>query len=53
LTLALHPHVAGVAHRAHYLGQVLDLLRDRDDTVFVTGSEIADWFVAADGTRAR
>ena len=49
-TLALHPHVAGVAHRAHYLGRVLDLLMDRDDTVFVTGSEIADWFVAADGT---
>lgn len=53
LTLALHPHVVGVAHRAHYLTRILDLLRDRDDTVFVTGSEIADWFVAADGTGGR
>ena len=32
---------------------VIDLLQDRDDTVFVTGSEIADWFVAADGTGGR
>ena len=53
LTLALHPHVVGVAHRAHYLVGVIDLLQDRDDTVFVTGSEIADWFVAADGTGGR
>ena len=52
-TLALHPHVAGVAHRAHYLGRVLDMLLARDDTVFVTGSEIADWFIAADGTGGR
>ncbi len=53
LTLALHPHVVGVAHRVHYLARVLDLLQARDDTVFVTGSEIADWFVAADGTDGR
>lgn len=50
LTLALHPHVAGVAHRAHYLARALDLLQARGDTVFVTGSEIADWFVDADGS---
>ena len=43
----------GVPHRAHYLARVLDLLQARDDTVFVTGSEIADWFVAADGTDGR
>ena len=48
MTLALHPHVAGVAHRAHYLARILDLLRARPDTVFVTGSESADWFVAAE-----
>tara|TARA_R110000787_G_scaffold9229_16_gene32545 strand:- start:520 stop:1389 length:870 start_codon:yes stop_codon:yes gene_type:complete len=52
-TLALHPHVVGVAHRAHYLGRVLDMLMARDDTVFVTGSEIADWFIAADGSNGK
>ncbi|MCH9673821.1 MAG: polysaccharide deacetylase family protein [Gammaproteobacteria bacterium] len=47
LTLALHPHIMGVAHRADVLADCLDLLRSRDDTVFVTGSQIADWFIAA------
>jgi peptidoglycan/xylan/chitin deacetylase (PgdA/CDA1 family) len=50
LTIALHPHVMGVAHRADVLARCLDLLMRRDDAVFVTGSEIADWFIAADGS---
>ena len=50
LTIALHPHIMGVAHRADVLARCLDLLLARDDTVFVTGSEIADWFIAEDGT---
>lgn len=49
LTIALHPHVVGVAHRAHFLARTLDLLQGRDDAIFVTGSEIVDWFVQADG----
>ena len=48
VTIALHPHVIGVAHRAYYLGQMLDLLLARDDTIFVNGGQIADWFVEAD-----
>ena len=48
VTMALHPHVIGVAHRAYYLGQMLDLLLARDDTIFVNGGQIADWFVEAD-----
>lgn len=50
VTIALHPHLIGVAHRAYYLAEMLDMLLARDDTIFVTGSEIADWFVEADGT---
>lgn len=46
LTIALHPHVMGVAHRADVLARCLDRLLARDDTIFVTGSQIADWFVA-------
>ena len=49
LTVALHPHVVGVAHRAHFLARTLDLLSERDDAIFVIGSEIADWFAKADG----
>ena len=48
LTLALHPHLMGVAHRADVLGQCLDLLLARNDTTFVTGSQIADWYVGAE-----
>jgi hypothetical protein len=50
LTLAMHPHVLGVPHRAYYLEKALDLLAQRRDTIFVTSSQIADWFLAADNT---
>jgi len=48
LTLALHPHLIAVPHRFPYLVRMLDLLLTRNDTVFMRGSDIADWFVAAD-----
>lgn len=53
LTLGLHPHLVGVPHRAYWLEKSLDLLQSRRDTVFMTSSQIADWFVAADGTGGR
>ena len=48
LTLALHPHLIAVPHRFPYLDSMLDLLQARSDTVFMQGSDIADWFVEAD-----
>lgn len=48
LALGLHPHLIAVPHRFGYLKRMLDDLLARDDTVFMTGSQIADWFVAAD-----
>jgi hypothetical protein len=50
LTLAMHPHVLGVPHRAYYLEKALDLLMRRRDTVFLTSSQIAEWYLAADKT---
>ena len=47
LTLALHPHLIGVPHRFAYLERMLDLLQGREDTVFVVGRHIADWYMAA------
>jgi peptidoglycan/xylan/chitin deacetylase (PgdA/CDA1 family) len=44
VTIGLHPHLMGVPHRFGFLLKMLDLLMARDDTVFMTGSEIADWF---------
>ena len=44
LTLGLHPHLIGIPHRFVYLQQVLEVLAARTDTVFMTGSAIADWY---------
>lgn len=45
LTIALHPHIIGVPHRLRYLTMALDMLARRSDTLFMTGSQIADWYV--------
>jgi hypothetical protein len=49
MALGLHPHLIGVPHRIGYLERMIDDLLGRDDTIFMTGSKIADWFIAADG----
>jgi peptidoglycan/xylan/chitin deacetylase (PgdA/CDA1 family) len=46
LTISLHPHLSGVPHRINYLMEVVDALMKRDDTVFLSGSRILDWFRA-------
>ena len=46
-SLGLHPHLIGVPHRIGYLEKMVDDLLARDDTVFMTGSQIADWFIAS------
>jgi peptidoglycan/xylan/chitin deacetylase (PgdA/CDA1 family) len=48
LSLSLHHHLNGVPHRIRFLEKMLDLLLDRKDTIFMTGGEIADWFIEAD-----
>lgn len=44
LTLGLHPHLVAVPHRIGYLEAALDMLQARDDTIFMTGAQIADWY---------
>ena len=44
LTLPVHPHLTGVPHRIGYFCDILDALLARRDTVFMVGSQIADWF---------
>jgi allantoinase len=46
LTIALHPHLSGVPHRIGYLTEVVDALVAREDTIFLRGSQILDWFLA-------
>lgn len=51
LTLALHPHLIAVPHRIGYLERLLDTLKARSDTIFMTGSQIADWFTGASSSK--
>jgi hypothetical protein len=46
LTIALHPHLSGVPHRINYLMEVIDALVARNDTVFMRGSQILEWFLS-------
>lgn len=48
LVLPLHPHLVGVPHRMRWLHEILDMLIARDDTMFTTPSEIADWYRAVE-----
>lgn len=48
LPIGLHPHLMGVPHRIGYLERMLDDLMARDDTVFMAGGEIADWFIESE-----
>lgn len=52
VTLSLHHHLSGVLHRLGFVRKSLDLLLARSDTVFMTGGEICDWFVANGGLEA-
>ena len=47
LTVPLHPHLMGVPHRIGFLERFLDALVKRKDAVFMTGAQIADWFIGA------
>lgn len=46
ITLGLHPHIIAPAYRMKALCDTLDMLLARDDTIFMTGPAIADWFTA-------
>jgi allantoinase len=48
ISLSLHHHLNAVPHRAVFLEKMLDLLLSRRDVIFMTGGEIADWFIEAD-----
>ena len=50
ITLALHPHIVGVPQNFYYLKKIIEDLVKRDDVIFMTSSQIGDWFVKEDGT---
>ena len=46
MTIALHPHVIGVAHRMEPFWAVMEELAQHPEVVFATSSEMGDWFTA-------
>jgi len=52
LTFGLHPHIVGVPHIAHYFERALDRLLERTDTIFMTSSQIGDWYLKEDAAGA-
>lgn len=46
MTIALHPHVIGVAHRMESFWAVMEELAAHPQVAFATSSEIGDWFTA-------
>ena len=46
MTIALHPHIIGVAHRMRPFWTVMEELAAHPQVAFATSSEIGDWFVS-------
>jgi allantoinase len=46
MVISLHPYVTGVPHRIKYLEQLLDYVGGHEGAVFMTASDIGDWYTA-------
>ena len=44
MTIALHPHLMGAAHRIKYLEQVYEHVNAHEGVLHWTGSQILDWY---------
>jgi len=46
MALSVHPYIMGAPHRLKYLRQTFATLRKNSGVKFLTGAQIADWYVA-------
>ena len=49
MCVSTHPYITGVAHRIKYYDMLFDYMRQFEGVVFMTGSEILDWYNKAAG----
>ncbi len=47
MAISTHPYITGVPHRIKYYDMIFDYIRQFEGVVFMTGSEILDWYNAA------
>lgn len=44
MCVSTHPYITGAAHRIKYYAEIFDYLRRFEGVIFMTGSEILDWY---------
>jgi peptidoglycan/xylan/chitin deacetylase (PgdA/CDA1 family) len=44
MAISTHPYITGAAHRIKYFDMIFDYLRQHEGVVFMTGSQILDWY---------
>ena len=47
MAISTHPYITGVPHRIKYYDKIFDYIRQFEGVVFMTGSEILDWYNSA------
>ena len=45
MCVSTHPYITGAAHRIKYYEKIFEYIRQHDHVVFMTGSEILDWYI--------
>ena len=51
MALSVHPYIMGVPHRLKYLRRALEVIGGKTGVKFMTGGQIADWFIGQDQKR--
>ena len=49
MAIAVHPYITGVPHRIGYFSKIFEYIQKHDKVIFMTGSEILDWYKGAAG----
>ena len=44
MCVSTHPYITGAAHRIKYYAEIFDYIRRFEGVIFMTGSEILDWY---------
>ncbi len=49
MCVSTHPYITGAAHRIRYYNQVFEYIKRHEGVIFMTGSEILDWYKVETG----
>ena len=47
MALSVHPYIMGAPHRLKYFRRIFEIIRKKPDVAFLTGAQIADWYLRA------